>query len=128
MPTLNPKQERFCEEFMADLNAAQAAVRAGYVASSAARLMEHPDVKDRIAALKGERSERVAVEADDVIRGLFREANAGDINEPNGARIRAWELIGKHLGMFVDRKHISIRPIEEMTEAELVILAGEANE
>lgn len=35
MAKLTPKQERFCEEYLIDLNATQAAIRAGYSANTA---------------------------------------------------------------------------------------------
>ncbi len=38
---------------------------------------------------------------------------------------RALELIGKHKGMFIDRKLIGLKNIEDMTEDELVALLGE---
>lgn len=58
---------------------------------------------------------------------MIREADAGDLDEPSAARIRAIELLGKHLGMFLDRKIIGIRalPLEQLNEAELAVLAGE---
>jgi len=41
-----------------------------------------------------------------VLRRLEREADASDETEPNAACIRAIELIGKHLGMFVERQRV----------------------
>ena len=51
---------------------------------------------------------RTRVTADDVLCGLWREARAGDLNAPSMARVRALELVGKHLGMFVDRVEVTI--------------------
>ena len=124
--TLTPRQERFCEEFIVDLDVGAAAERAGY--ASPGNLMAHPMVLARIAELKAARSARVSLKADDVLAGLHAEATKGDMNDPNPSRIRAWELIGKHLGMFVDRKQLSIKRIEDMTEAELAMLVGEGAE
>ena len=70
-------------------------------------------------------SERMRVDADAVLRRLVREADAGDMNEPSAARIRAIELLGKHLGMFVDRKHIAIKPLDQWTADEVAQLLGE---
>lgn len=54
---LTHKQERFCEEFIIDLNATQAAIRAGYSVDTARSIgcenLTKPDVIDRIAELKG---------------------------------------------------------------------------
>ena len=128
---LTPKQAAFCEEYLVDLNATQAAIRAGYAPKSAntdgPRMLVNAGIQARIAELQAERSARVHVEADAVLRKLLREADAGDLTEPSTARIRALELLGKHLGMFVDRKIIGIRalPLEQLNEAELAVLAGE---
>ena len=86
-----------------------------------------PDIQARIAELQVERSRRTDIKADHVLRRLIREADAGDLDEPSAARIRAIELLGKHLGMFLDRKIIGIRalPLEQLNEAELAVLAGE---
>ena len=53
---------------------------------------------------EGERSTQER--ADDVLRDLWREAR--DPNKPSAARVRALELVGKHLGMFADRVEITI--------------------
>lgn len=54
---LTAKQERFCEEYIIDLNATQAAIRAGYSVDTARSIgcenLTKPDVVDRIAELKG---------------------------------------------------------------------------
>ena len=126
--TLTPKQERFCEEYLVDLAPRAAAARAGLSPGTGSQLMAHPKVLARIEELKAARSARVNLKADDVLAGLHAEATKGDMNEPNPSRIRAWELIGKHLGMFVDRKQLSIKRIEDMTEAELAMLVGEEGE
>ena len=46
--------------------------------------------------------------ADDVLCRLWRKATAGDLNEPSIARVRVLELVGRHLGMFVDRVEVTI--------------------
>ena len=125
---LNPRQERFCEEYVVDLSATAAASRAGYAPASAGQLMLNPRVLARIDELKAVRSERVSIKSDDVLAGLMHEATAGDMTEPNASRIRAWELIGKHLGLFVDRGIVGIKPIETMSETELAMLVGEEAE
>ena len=71
---LTPRQERFCEEYLVDLNAAAAARRAGYSKKTAAeqgvRLLSNVQVSERIAAMRQERSARVQVDADRVLREL----------------------------------------------------------
>ncbi len=74
MAGLTPKQERFCEEYLVDLNASAAARRAGYSAATAGSIgnevLQKPEIQARIAELKAERSERVQVDADRVLREL----------------------------------------------------------
>lgn len=54
--SLTPRQERFCEEYVVDLNGTQAAIRAGYAESGAYteanRLLKNADVVDYINELK----------------------------------------------------------------------------
>ena len=74
MAKLTDKQELFAREFMVDLNATQAAIRAGYSEKSSrnqgARMMANDDILDRIAELKAERNEQVGVDAAYVLRRL----------------------------------------------------------
>lgn len=81
---LTPKQLRFVEEYLLDLNATQAAIRAGYSARTAAtigyELRSNPEVAAAIKAAKAERSLRTQIEADDVLRRWWDRANA-DPNE-----------------------------------------------
>ncbi|MER8797204.1 terminase small subunit [Mesorhizobium sp. M0984] len=74
MSTLTPKQERFVTEYLIDLNATQAAVRAGYSERTAnqqgPRLLENADVQAAIDNAKGDRSERTQVEAERVLKEI----------------------------------------------------------
>ena len=128
MSRLTSKQEAFCREFLVDLCGTRAAVRAGYAESGArtegARLLAKANIQAHIAELQAERSRRTDIKADDVLRRLAREADAGDLAEPNSARIRAIELLGKHVGMFVDRKQIAIKPLELWTEEDIITFFG----
>lgn len=82
--TLTPQQARFVEEYLVDLNATQAAIRAGYSARTAysqgQRLLKHVEVAKAIKAAMDARSERVSVTADDVLRELWSIATA-DAND-----------------------------------------------
>ena len=88
------KQERFCEEYMIDLNATQAAIRAGYSPKTAneqaARLLVNVSVQDRLAQLQAEQSRRTGVSADRVVRELARIAfaNASDLIDPETASVK----------------------------------------
>lgn len=74
MAKLTDKQELFAREYLKDLNATQAAIRAGYSEKTAqvqsSRLLSNAMVQDRIAELKGERNEEVGIDAAYVLRRL----------------------------------------------------------
>lgn len=73
---LTDKQHRFVAEYLVDLNATQAAIRAGYSEKTARQVgsenLSKPDIADAIAIAQQERAERTGVTADMVIRELAR--------------------------------------------------------
>jgi len=75
---LTPKQSRFVAEYLGDLNACQAAIRAGYSARTAQKIgsenLSKPEVKRAIDEALARRAARVEVKADDVLRELLRLA------------------------------------------------------
>lgn len=148
---MTAKQKRFCEEYLIDLNATQAAIRAGYSPATARSVgnenLTKPDIRARIDTEMAERSRRTGVNSDRVVQELAKIAfvKATDIIDPNTATIRdsateedkaciasvkfksssgetsdsvereirmcdklkALELLGKHLGMFTDKVNVS---------------------
>jgi len=84
MGKLTNKQAVFCEEYLVDFNATQAAIRAGYSKPSAHVIgpenLGKPEVLQRVAELQAGRSERTRITADDVLRELAKMAfaNMGD--------------------------------------------------
>lgn len=149
---LSPKQARFVEEYLIDLNATQAAIRAGYSPNSARDIgnenLKKPNIYDEIARAMAERSRRTGVNQDRVVQELSRIAfiNANDVIDPKDASIRpnakeddlaciqsvkvkktdteqvstmereikladklkALELLGKHLGMWNDKAEVNV--------------------
>lgn len=95
---LTKKQRLFVDEYLIDLNATQAAIRAGYSARRATeigyQLLQRPEVAQAIQAAMAERSKRTEVEADYVIRRLreIDEMDVLDILEDDGSfrSIRDW--------------------------------------
>jgi phage terminase small subunit len=71
---LTDKQEMFCREYLIDLNATQAAIRAGYSENTARKIgsenLTKPDVQNRITELKAQRNEQVNIDAAYVLRRL----------------------------------------------------------
>lgn len=93
--SLTAKQVRFCEEYLIDLNATQAAIRAGYSSESAGSIgsenLTKPEIRARIDAAMAERSKRTGINADRVLRELGRIAfvNAKDVLNLSTAEVRA---------------------------------------
>ena len=114
---LTDRQARFCEEYLIDLNATQAAIRAGYSEKTANRiaseLLSKLDIQEKITELKAERAKRTEMTQDSVIQELAAVARA----EVKGVRavdkLKALELLGKHLGMFVERYEVNAADIEK---------------
>jgi len=149
---LTLKRQRFVDEYLVDLNATQAAIRAGYAAGSARqnahRMLTNDDVQAAVAEAVAKRSEDTGVTVEWVLNGLKAVAErcmqevevlnrdgkpTGDfVFNPAGAN-RAYELIGKYLRMFTERvEHtgdeggpIEIRTAAEMTDEELAVIAAE---
>ena len=105
---MTPRQRRFVEEFLIDLNATQAAIRAGYSARTAEqqgpRLLGNVEIAAAVQAAQRARSARVQVTQDAVVRGLLHEATLVGEGSSHSARVSAWGLMAKHLGMLVERR------------------------
>ena len=116
------KQERFVQEYAKDLNGKQAAIRAGYSERSAkvtaCRMLTRANVQQALATLIDARNRDKAVDARYVVETLRenvdRSMQTEAVLDRDGVKIgeyvyagavanRALELLGKHLGMFVDR-------------------------
>lgn len=85
MAKLTAKQKKFVEEYLIDLNATQAAIRAGYSPNTAqeqsSRLLSNVMVKNEIDKAIAERSRRTGINQDRVLRELAKIAfvNPGDV-------------------------------------------------
>ena len=134
MAKLTAKQERFCREYIIDLNATQAAIRAGYSKKTANRIasenLSKLDIQKKIQELRQERAERTEITQDKVLKELagigFVPITKGKIRAAD--KTKALELLGRHLGMFTDKLQIegdikTINPYANLTEADLLKLA-----
>lgn len=99
--SLTPKQSLFVQEYLLDLNATQAAIRAGYSARTAysqgQRLLKVVEVQAEIAAAQEQRAEKTKITAEWVLQKaaqVFEEAHAS--NDRKNA-LRALEMCGKHV-------------------------------
>jgi phage terminase small subunit len=146
---VTPKQERFVQEYLIDLNATQAAIRAGYSAKTAYEIGRQNlrKLEKKIAIAQSERSKRTEITADRVLKELARIAfvdlrkvfrwgpggvtllpsdglsedeaaivaevsettteSGGSIKGKRFDKLKALELLGRHLGLFVDRTEIT---------------------
>ena len=93
MAKLTAKQERFVEEYLVDLNATQAAIRAGYSSKTAneqgSQLLANLSIRARIDEAMAELSRRTGVNQERVIRELARVAfvNASNVVNPKDATV-----------------------------------------
>jgi phage terminase small subunit len=108
---LTPKQQAFVDEYVVDLNGAQAAIRAGYSEKTAKEIaaenLTKPNIKAAVDAAILSRSKKTERKAADVladVQELAKTAKAEYMAAPenhnmlNGA-LKALELEGKHLGV-----------------------------
>lgn len=190
--SLTPKQKQFVSEYLIDLNATQAAIRAGYSKKTAdvqgVRMLGNVKVQEALNKAMNKREQRTEITQDRVLKELAKIAfsNGSDfakvvtkpvmkqtINETTGEweekevqqqfveltdtdhlsedkkaaiagikegkfgievqscdKVKALELIGKHLGMFKDKVELSGQvnnPYEGLTTEQLLKLIGDEN-
>jgi phage terminase small subunit len=124
MPKLTDRQRVFCREYLIDMNAAQAAVRAGYRPQNAricaCKLIARPHIKAEIKKLMADREKRLEIAADDVINELMiiAKANAADF-----AQVIMQEGKDKE-GNQVEVCQVKIKPTDEIDPVKKAALAG----
>lgn len=128
MANLTPKQQRFVEEYLIDLNATQAAIRAGYSEKTAYSVghenLKKPEIQKAIEEAKNQVSKRTELTVDMVVQGLLKEAQDYAEGSTQSARVSAWAHLGKHLGMFAEKVQHSGPdggPVQVATKATLTI-------
>ncbi len=111
MTRLTPKQARFVDEYLIDLNATQAAIRAGYSKKSAYSTgqenLKKPVVAEEIRKRRDFISQELQITQERVARELARIGFA-DINPEDvkpGDKNRALAYLGKLLGLEAPAKH-----------------------
>lgn len=130
---LTAKQQRFVEEYLVDLNATQAAIRAGYSEKTAYSIgnenLSKPEIANAIQSHMDTRSQETKIDANYVLNGIKRLADmcSGEIPTPrtitdeDGNQVvvheivvnqaganKAYENLGRHLKLFTDVKEHGI--------------------
>jgi phage terminase small subunit len=124
MVKLTDKQEQFCREYLIDLNATKAAIRAGYSEKTAqaqsSRLLSNVMVQNRIAELKGERNEQVNIDAAYVLKRLHEidQMDVLDILQDDGRLkpISQWPKVWRTTLQGIDISTIITNNDEETQE------------
>jgi phage terminase small subunit len=123
--TIAPKQQRFVDEYLIDLNATQAAIRAGYSAKTAGSqafdLLKKPEIQGAISARQQERQKRTEVTQDRVLQEVARLAfldirkvltdggnlkPISELDDDTAAAIAGLEIMEEHQGSGADRVFI----------------------
>lgn len=136
---MTAKQRRFCEEYLIDLNATQAAIRAGYSKKNAQNIasenLAKPIIRKHIDAKMAKKDSELIAKQDEVLRYLtsvlrgksvgteivvegtgygYSEARTMQKEPSEKDRLKAAELLGKRYGLFTDK-------VDMNADAELTI-------
>ncbi len=129
MAKMTEKQKRFCDEYLIDLNATQAAIRAGYsprtAEQAASRLLSFVKVQDEISKEMAERSKRTGINQDRVLMEIAKMAfvNIGDVIDLDTAQVKP-TATKEDLACI---QSVKIKPTEFGTEREIKLCDKKSN-
>lgn len=123
MAKLTAKQQRFCDEYLIDLNATQAAIRAGYAekfaGQNADKILKNTNVREYIKNRMAEKEKELIADQDEILRYLTAVMRGTETDEQSvvgtdGAMItvpvrkqvnqlKAAEMLAKRYGLLVDK-------------------------
>lgn len=122
---LTGKKLKFVQEYVKDLDAKAAWVRAGYSEGTANKVfhtLAEPAVELAVTTLLRERRAKQKLTVDLVVKSFLRIANAAEAESNWANALRAWENLARYLGMFVERSETNLSVeeraggnLEEMT-------------
>lgn len=146
MDKSNERQEAFCREYLVDYNGTQAAIRAGYskktAFSQASRMLRNVKVLSRVRALQAEKTAQLSISQDWVVHQLVEVVQkckdpvpvetwdyeekemvkTGEYMFDSKGATKALELLGKHLGMYIDKVETK-QSIEVTTKLDSILTA-----
>ncbi|NQT00547.1 MAG: terminase small subunit [Planctomycetes bacterium] len=103
---------KFCEEYLVDCNATQAAIGAGYAERSASSMgyenRQKPKIQRYISELKEARNLRTQVTADRVLVELAKITFA-EKGVKTGYKLKALDMLAKHVGIFDNQPNLELR-------------------
>ena len=146
MDKMTAKQKRFCDEYLIDLNATQAAIRAGYSSkyahTNANKLLQNTTINEYIAARMAEKESKLIADQDEVLKYLTAvmrgqtqsevvvvegigdgcsEARAIEKAPDEKERLKAAELLGKRYGLYTEK-------VEQAVDMDLNIVVDYGDE
>lgn len=146
MAEMTAKQQRFCDEYLIDLNATQAAIRAGYSEKNArviaAQNLSKLNIQEYISERMAEKESKLIADQDEVLKYLtsvlrgetksevvvvegsgFGESNARTMKKApdEKERLKAAELLGKRYGLYTEK-------VEQAVDMELNITVDYGDE
>lgn len=129
---MTPKQQRFCEEYLIDMNATQAAIRAGFSAKTAGSIgkeyLRKPHIKEYISERMQEKNDALIAKQDEILQYLtavlrgnssseivvvegigmgMSEARRIKKNPDEKERLKAAELLGKRYGLYTEQVNMT---------------------
>ena len=130
---MTDKQKRFCDEYLIDMNATQAAIRAGYSKKTAYSIgqenLNKPEIKEYIGKRMAEKEKELIADQDEVLKYLTKVLrgesqseivvveNIGDYTSEarllqkapdEKERLKAAELLGKRYNLFSDKMKVDV--------------------
>lgn len=126
---LTAKQQRFCDEYLIDLNATQAAIRAGYSEKTAYSIgnenLNKPELKKYIEDRMAEKESALIADQNEVLKYLTAVMRGDhteqtpifigegiqkitDIDVSAKDRLKAAELLGKRYSLFTDKMKLDV--------------------
>lgn len=127
---MNARQQRFCDEYLVDLNATKAATRAGYsekyAGQNADKLLKNTKIRDYIDARLNAKERSLIASQDQVLETLTRiimgdergtalvgvgmgAQEVSQVPPTNAEKIRAAEILGKYHKLFTDRSEVEVK-------------------